>query len=442
MRSHRPLSSALAVVSLLAAAPAQEIWIDPVNGSDSNPGTHSQPMQTLTNAVTVAGPGTKILLLPGTYSNATNGETLPITLGQVPQQNLLIRGIGGVVFDLGGSNLPLFRMVNGADGTRITNLTITNADQTGWWTRVVNSGTGVNSNNAARDVEFDRCRFVNVNRGFVLWTNDNVQGWRIHDNLFENCTNDAILEYAGDNEVYNNTFVTGTWKAYISDSATSRCFNNLIVGYNIAFENNNAANNPARYQNNWIWQTTTTMQGGGLAAGLPSSNTVGQDPMLTNPAAGNYRPLPTSPLIDGGTAAIFARGDLDNVSRIVDSDLNGSLLPDIGAHERSPLDHTAGYDPLTTLLSINATSTVAGSFGFVLFGFDEGRLPIPGLGTILIEPATIIPAWLSSTLPNSWFIPLSIVPPFAPGTRFVTHLVGVVPGTPNLVLGNQVWTQL
>ena len=34
------------------------------------------------------------------------------------------------------------RGVNGADGCRITNLTITNSDRTNWWTRAINSGTG------------------------------------------------------------------------------------------------------------------------------------------------------------------------------------------------------------------------------------------------------------------------------------------------------------
>lgn len=421
---------------------AQEIWVDPVAGSDSNPGTFTLPMQTLTNAVTVAGPSTRILLLPGTYSTATNGESLPISPGLVPQQNLLIRGFDGAIFDLGGSNLPLFRMVNGADGARITNLTITNADQTGWWTRVVNSGTGVNSNDAARNVEFDRCRLINVNRGFVLWTNDNVQGWRIHDNLFVNCTNDAILEYTGDNEIYNNTFVTGTWKAYISDSATSRCYNNLIVGYNIAFENNNAASNIARYQNNWVWQTTTTMQGAGLLGGLPASNRIGIDPQLVNPAGGDYRPRATSPLLDAGTAAIFARADQDNVARIVDSDLNGSQLPDIGAYERAPIAHTTTYDPLALLFWIHVTGTVPNSFAFVLFSFDDGLIRVPGLGPILLDPVTTIPAWLTGGIPNTWVLPLSTVPPFLPGTRLVTQVLAAVPGASTLVCGNQQWTQL
>ncbi len=90
--------------------------------------------------------------------------------------------------------------------------------------------------------------------------------WMAYSSFFSRLANDAILEYSGNNEVYNNTFVTGTWKAYISDSTTSLCYNNLIVGYNIAFENNASGNNPARYQANWLWQCTTATAGAGFTA--------------------------------------------------------------------------------------------------------------------------------------------------------------------------------
>jgi hypothetical protein len=433
-------SFALAFVTCLAHA-QQELWVDPVLGSNANPGTFAQPLQTLTQAVSLAGPNTAIELLPGRYGPLVNGETLPLTLGGA-QQNLVIRGIGTVVIDLGGSVNPLFRLVTGADGARITNLTITNSDQVQWWTRAVNSGSGVNSGNAAANVEFDRCRFVNINRGFVLWTSDNVQGWRIHDNLFVNCTNDAILEYSGNNEIYNNTFVTGTWKAYISDSPTSHCYNNLIVGYNIAFESNNAANNVARYQSNWIWQTTTVAQGQGMAAGLPPGNVVGQDPLLVNPGAGDYHPTAGSPLVDAGTPAIFARADLDGVSRIVDSDHNGSLLPDVGCYESTPVHLGATWDPVARLLFVNANSSVPGAFGFVLFCFDDGLVQVPGQGPILIDQATFIPAWLTSPLPGNWVLNLNGSPPFAPGQRLVMQAIAIVPGATALCGSNQVWTQL
>lgn len=433
---------AVTVPGLLLAQ--QELWVEPANGSDANSGVYHQPLRTLAYAVSLAGPNAKIHLLPGLYGPSVNGETLPISLGSHAQQNLLIRGIGNVTIDLGGSAQPLFRVINGADGARITNLTIQNSDQLGWWTRAINSGSGVNAGDAARNVEIDRCRFVNLNRGVVLWTGDNVQGWRIHDNLFWNLTNDAILEYSGSNEIYNNTFHGGTWKAYISDSATSLCYNNLVVACNIAFENNNAANNPLRYQHNWTHLCTTNTQGNGFAGGLPASNTWNRDPLLRAPANGDFHPLPTSPLLDAGHPGIFARADLDANARVVDSDGNGSLRPDIGCYESTPLTLAVTWDPLNALLIVSSSCTVAGTFGFVLFSFDDGLVQVPGQGPILIDQGTFIPAWLSATLPHTWGLNLANAPPFASGTRLVMHALGLLPayGGSALVGGNQVWVQL
>ncbi len=431
--------AALLSFSLPSLAVAQ-IWVDPVLGNNGNPGTYTAPLQTIGAAVALAGPGAQIHLLQGTYGPLVNGEVLPITLGAVPQTGLVLRGIGLVVLDLGTSASTVFRLVNGANNCRITNLTIRNSDRTGWWTRAFNSGSGVGSGNAASGVEIDRCTFHTINRGLVFWAVDNVQGWRVHDNLFVDCANDAILEYSGNNEFYNNTFVTGTWKAYISDSATSLCYNNLIVGYAIAFENNNPATNVARYQRNWLYQCPVTTQGAGFTAGLPSTNVIGVDPQLTNPAGGQYRPLPTSPVIDAGDPAIFARADLDGVARLVDSDLNGTLLPDVGCYESTPVSLSAFW-LVPSVLQIDMQSTVAPAFGFVGFAFDDGLIALPGQGPILLDPLTLAPFLLGGLLPQTWHLAFGGVS-VPPGTRLVMHGLGLLPGTPLFVGCNQVWVQL
>lgn len=430
-----------AFVSTAGLAAAQELWVDPVLGNNGNAGTYTAPLQTIGAAVALAGPGAHILLQPGTYGPLANGEALPITLGLVPQQGLVLRGLGAVTIDLAGSTATVFRLVNGANNCRLTNLTITNTDRANWWTRAINSGSGVGTANAASGVEIDRCRFVTINRGLVLWAADNVQGWRVHDNLFVDCANDAILEYSGNNEVYNNTFVTGTWKAYISDSTTSLCYNNLIVGYTIAFENNASGNNPARYQANWLWQCTTATQGAGFPSGLPTGNVTGVDPLLVNPAGGDFHPQPASPLRDAGNPAIFARADLDGVVRLVDSDLNGSLLPDVGCYERTALGVTAAWQPGNVVLQIGMQGSVTPAFGFVFFAFDDGVIPIPGEGPALLDPLSLSPFYVGGLLPQQWFLSFQgvVVPP---GTRLVMHGIGLVAGTPRLIGSNQVWFQL
>lgn len=442
------LRRALPLLFTTLAAAQQELWVDPVGGSDANPGSFTQPLHTLAFAVGLAGPADAIHLLPGTYSTATNGEPFPISLGALPQQGLLVRGIGEVVIDLGGTGTTVFKMIDGATGARITNITIRNTAQTNatgsnWWTRIFSSGSGAGSGNAALDVEIDRCRFIDVNRCFVFWAADNVTGWRVHDNLFDNCANDAILEYTGTNDFYNNTFHTGAFKAYISDSGTSTFQNNLIADYSIAFENNNGGSSPAgRLEGNWLYQCTTVTQGAGFAAPLPASNTVGVDPALVNPAGGDFHLQASSPLIDAAvpiSATLVA--DNEGNGRLVDGNNDGALQADIGCYERTPLQLTGWRDQLNQLVWLDTTSTLPGSFGVVVFGLDDGLLQIPGQGPILIDPTTYIPyLWIAPT-PAQFVIP---TPPLPPGTRIVAHMLGLIPGQVGsaLVSGNQLWVQL
>lgn len=437
---HLTLASLVTAALVSSLVAQQEIWVDPLLGSNANPGSYTQPMRSLTAAVAAAGPGARVHLLPGTYSVLQTNEVFPINLGVIAQQGLVIRGIGDVAIDLGGSTATAFRVANGADGMRITNVTIRNHDQTQWWTRVFSSGSGVNSMNSAMNVEIDRCRFVNINRGFVFWTSDNVTGWKVHDNLFVNCTNDAILEYTGTNEFFNNTFHTGSYKAYISDSATSTCTNNLIVAYSIGFECNNAAAPIARFQGNWLYQCTTVKQGAGMAPALPASNVVGTDPMLVNPAGGDYHVAAASPTIDAGTPTPFVRADLDGNAGLVDGNHDGTLVPDIGCYEHTPVHLGVTWDPQSLLMWIDGTTTLPGTFGFVIFSFDDGLALFPGQGPILVDQASFIPAYLTAPLPNLWVLSFANYT-WPPGQRLVMQILGIGPNHVGGALfgGNQVW---
>jgi hypothetical protein len=93
------------------------------------------------------------------------------------------------------------------------------------------------------------------------------------------------------------------------------------------------------------------------------------------------------------------------------------------------------------LLAIGQSSAVANSFGVVGFAFDDGVIQLPGEGPILLDPLTFSPFLLAGLLPQTWYLSFQgvVVPP---GTRLVMFGVGLVPGTPRLVGGNQVWFQL
>jgi hypothetical protein len=273
----------------------------------------------------------------------------------------------------------------------------------------------------------------------ILWTQDNVQNWRVHDNLFENLSNDAILEFSGNNEFYNNTFHAGAYNAYISDSPTSHCYNNLVLNYNIAFGCNNTATQITRFQSNWTYQCTTDVSGTGMTSGVPLSNVFGVDPQVISITGGDYHPAPTSPLIDMGNPNIFARGDLDSVSRIVDTNQDGILAPEIGCYEVSPVSMTSYFDVNLGVLFVNTAATQPGMYGFVLFCFNDGLIQFPGQGPILIDQNTYI-GNVSSAFPGSWVLNLNGVT-LAPGTRIVMQVLALG-SAPSVIGGNQVWVQL
>lgn len=434
------LIAALATTALSAQT---RIWVDPVTGSNGNPGTAAQPVQTLSTAIGLAASNDEIMLLPGIYSTTTNGEVFPIVFGSIAtQNNLVVRGVNGAVFDLGGATTTALRFTSGATGMRMTNVTFMNSDQLGWWTRLADAGAGVNSGNCANNVEIDRCQFINLNRVFVFWDQDTVSGWKVHDCLFQNLTNDAILEYVNhvNNQFYNNTFYGNLYKAYISDSVNSLCYNNLVVNNAIAFECNNAATNPARWQNNWVYNCPVVMQGSGMTtASLPPTNIIGLDPLMVNPTGGDFHLQATSPCIDIGDTSIFARMDLDGVSRMVDSNGDGSIVPEIGCYEVSPLSMTARFDPTIGVLILSANTTVPGMVGFTLFSLDDGLITIPGISPILVSPTRYLGYLLSIGAAN-WYVNLNPVLPLLPGTRVVNHLIGFGAG-PTILGGNQTWTQ-
>lgn len=98
MTRHKPPSStqgaaslglaALALLALVAgcAGPTAVVdyFVDPVSGSDANPGTAGEPYQTLTHALTLAEAGHTIHLASGTYDTGT-GEVWPTFVGLPPE---------------------------------------------------------------------------------------------------------------------------------------------------------------------------------------------------------------------------------------------------------------------------------------------------------------------------------------------------------------------
>ena len=80
------------------------LWVDTNNGSDTNPGTQVQPLQTISAAVAIANTnknksiGTQINVNPGTYresvllSASANTTSYPITLQAVTTGTVIVSG--------------------------------------------------------------------------------------------------------------------------------------------------------------------------------------------------------------------------------------------------------------------------------------------------------------------------------------------------------------
>jgi hypothetical protein len=60
---------------------AGDFYVSASNGSDGNPGTPSRPFKTITRAMSAASSGQVVIVEGGTYALSTNGETVPVQVG-------------------------------------------------------------------------------------------------------------------------------------------------------------------------------------------------------------------------------------------------------------------------------------------------------------------------------------------------------------------------
>jgi parallel beta-helix repeat protein len=117
--------------------PSQILYVSPTTGNDQGAGSQQFPFQTLTRALQSAQPNTAIILAPGTYSEQT-GEQFPLRL----QPNITIQGnpetkgqdivIYGGGFYTSRTSAKQNITVLGANGARISGVTITNPYDRGY----------------------------------------------------------------------------------------------------------------------------------------------------------------------------------------------------------------------------------------------------------------------------------------------------------------------
>ncbi len=424
----------LAVACTLTCAPAQNIFVDATNGNDSNPGTPTAPVRSITAGIALASVGATVVILPGTYGPSATNESLPIGLGTtVAHTGITVRGIDSVVVDLAGSTNSAFEIGTLASGGRVTNLEFRNSDTAGWWTRVIET------NGSPTNFEIDRCRFDGVNRGIVLWDSaPDVSGFSIHNNTFQNLANDAINEFedTGPNRIFNNTIagvIGGTnFVGILSDAQSSRIENNLIVAMRDGIARGGASSNLNFTANNVF---NCAVPWAGSFSGAPPGNH-SFAPQFVNRQGGDLRLQPSSPAIDLGVPSVPYRMDPDGNPGSIDSDQDGVRAPDIGAYELAVVRLQVTRDPVTGLVTTTVTGPT-GFFGAALLAFGESVLRLP-FGGLLVDPASLSPLPTPVAVLPSTFSATIGAPP---GLSLVLQGIGLDATASRLYLANQAWLQ-
>lgn len=439
------LAPTLLLLTAASPVPTNDLWIDPVHGSDAASGTSAaSPLRSVTRATALAPPGSTLHLGPGTY-DAASGETFPIVLD----------GIEAVAVD--GPNTPTFVPTRNSTGFRVSN----GARLEGVALHVDGTGVSLFSDQGQPtaqvvDVTFDSapgstfnagiqvndglirgCEFEGLADGVIHWGEDLV----LEDCRFEACLTgvSVFIWYSGqwgslemrrcsvtggqDGGVYlgDGCFVT-PYALRMEDCLIADC-GSPAFGAGLAFNDCHGIPNfsaelagctivdctgqgiahggsvaltldsciVARSGFGDIGGAATIVRslvgdGSGLAGPGPNhgGGNVSGDPRFVDPANGDYSLRFDSPAVDSGQHVGL---DLVGRPRAVDGDLDLLPAPDMGA-----LEHATLVGPTEIQLGAGfelAASGPAGGFTSVVMshlGYAPTGLTTP-YGRLFVEPA-------------------------------------------------------
>lgn len=367
-----------------ASAPAfANTFYVATNGSDSNPGTESQPFRTITNAYSQASAGTTIIVEPGTYTDYQSGwglhlgssgtATNPIVLESQVHDEAIIDGQNAADRNKGIYIDGSYNVVNGFE--------IKNAPSTG--IAIFPDGNG----NAASGIHILNCEIDhngNTNGGNGIFDDPTsfgnfYTGNYIHDNgrISQNINLDQGMYLCGSNnevvannlivrncaygiqvaayntisniEIFNNTIVSNLnrggivlWSVYTNLSPMY----DIDIANNIIYGNANAngnvdpgiatwtcAGSGVQINSNLFFDnsggTWNMTPGGSTVSYTASDNITNSDPEFFN-VANDWHLQKCSPAIDSGLTLGPVTNDFDGLPRPIPWD--GAY--DIGAYER------------------------------------------------------------------------------------------------------------
>jgi uncharacterized protein DUF1565 len=426
MRLASLLGSALVLCGAVSRASAVDIWVDAATGNDANPGTLPLPLLSITAAATIAAPGDRILVRPGTYDPGTTGEIFPINIGlpggvAVPQQNVQILGVGGAaatIVDGAGASTSVAGMISFramGSGGRLSGFTLRNHNGGFGVVRIgsITAGSSFQTTN----IEIDHC-VVETGAGFSAYgiaTFGPAGGLRIHDNLIQGATDanlwisDITTGSPGGGDVYNNTIVDGLNGIRVQ-GGNWNVFNNIVANHSNFGIFDFGIAPPALLNllndSNCVFGNATD-----YSAIAPGPNDVSVDPLFVNPVPpGDHHLLATSPLVDAGTSIVppFVDSDGDGDPRFIDSDNDAFAVPEIGYDEvtdvRLLLNGTFGQGQTFSL----DVAAPAGRFVAYFFSLGPLNFVLQPFGNVLIDPTILIQFFPSGITPAAATPPIPI----------------------------------
>ncbi|MBK8977029.1 MAG: right-handed parallel beta-helix repeat-containing protein [Planctomycetes bacterium] len=392
-------------------------FVDAAIGSDTNPGlTRNAPLRSLTYAVSVAFDDDTIVVLPGTYSPTGTGEIYPIQLGNNRSQlRVKIIAEGGpavTILDgeqqMVGAGVPMLRILYMAEGTSVEGFRFTNTGSASYWSMAIRLGSTSGQQYAAKDVSILGCVFDNCYRGIVVFGSEpangnQTEGCRIHDNLFVNCQHRSLAVWGpGVNYAYNNTIVNSGHDSIWVDSLPTQASSNAVIQNNVVVGGavGGIAVGPngltAVIESNLAWQNFADWSGF-----TPTASNLVADPLFVSPT--DLHLSAGSPALQSGSTAGLPelRLDHDGMSRLHDSDGNGTADLDRGAYQRSDYGMTlSGTWDLGQTVQFGYRAAAPGG-GVLVFATRRSAIPLLNFGVFAVDPFTVLASAPIGPVPSS-----------------------------------------
>ncbi|MBQ5946921.1 choice-of-anchor Q domain-containing protein [Massilia sp. ST3] len=356
-------ASAAVLFAACGSAMAAHIYVSPT-GSDSNPGTQTRPVKTITRADALATPGSVVHVAPGVYKvSAPSAGSVGIRTSKSGTATARIKFVSdvkwgakiivsgtGITWDSRGSYVDIDGFDISGSGRHgilaagrnlsmtnnfIHDLTISGGCTGGGGAAIDTYGPVGNvriDSNVVRNIGYKMIGTCNTVQGIYIANANNV----VTNNIVSGVAAVGIQQWHGAtaSTIVNNTTFHNKMGILLGqgDSGTTTGSANNYVANNIVYDNTTygiveggkmGTNN--RYANNLVARSGTNWKVKGTVSG-----TISSEPLFVSYSAtgtGNYKVSSSSPAIDRGTSLQAPKVDLAGVARP-----RGAAV-DVGAYE-------------------------------------------------------------------------------------------------------------